>query len=332
MYMKKLYFLISCLLISSFGFSQLTPPTELQPYYSGVDFQNLAGTPLYDDLAAETISKHTTILSYSDRHDYLYDADEDLSNSSNVILMYSGESRSETEYLSGNNPSQPQTFNTEHVYPQSLIGNTAKGDLHHLRSCDTDINSARSNNPFASGSGSYANLGSSWYPGDEWKGDVARMIMYLNLKYNEPFSDVGSLNLFLQWNTEDPVSAFEDQRNAIISNTQGNRNPFIDNPYIATVIWGGNAAENRWSGTAGVDEELLGNIKLFPNPSDGNTITVSSKENLRLTFFDILGKKVLEGTSTTINKTVDVSILRTGIYFVKLENETGSTTKKFIKN
>jgi hypothetical protein len=50
-----------------------------------------------------------------------------------------------------------------------------------------------------------------------------------------------------------------------------------------------------------------------------------------LTFFDILGKKVLESTSTTTNKTINVSKLRTGIYFVKLENETGSTTKKFIK-
>jgi len=40
----------------------------------------------------------------------------------------------------------------------------------------------------------------------------------------------------MKWNIEDPVSLFEIQRNEIIAEVQGNRNPFIDNPYIATLI------------------------------------------------------------------------------------------------
>jgi endonuclease I len=142
--------------------AQLIPPTELQSYYSGVDF-SLTGTPLLNDLATETISKHTNILEYGERHSYLYNADEDPANTANVILMYTGESRDEREYLSGSNSHSPQTFNTEHVYPQSLIDNTARGDLHHLRTCDISINGSRGNNPFAEGSGSYSNLGNSWY-------------------------------------------------------------------------------------------------------------------------------------------------------------------------
>ncbi len=327
--MKKYYFLLLLLSLNFVVFSQLTPPTELQAYYSDVNF-SLTGTPLYDDLAIETIAKHTNILSYSDRHDYLYDADEDLAIPSNVLLMYSGESRFESEYLSGNNSYTPQTFNTEHVYPQSLIENTAVGDLHHLRSCDISINSSRGNNPFANSSGSYQDLGSSWYPGDEWKGDVARMIMYLNLRYNEPFSDVGNLNLFLQWNAEDPVSPFEDNRNEVISSAQGNRNPFIDNPYIATVIWGGTPAEDRWASLS-VANFSLDDIKIYPNPTSGNTLTINSPEELTITFFDILGKQVLRSEVSMSNSQIDIETINSGIYMVRLQSKSTTLTKKFIK-
>ncbi len=52
--------------------------------------------------------------------------------------------------------------------------------------------------------------------------------------------------LFVRWNAEDPVSQIEIQRNNIIEGAQGNRNPFIDNPYLATIIWGGSTAEDLW--------------------------------------------------------------------------------------
>ena len=221
-------------------------PSNLADYYSTVTFYE-DPTMLKDEISTHTIVNHTTFLNYSARHNYLYNADADLNNADNVILMYTGESRDEREYLSGNNSYPTQTFNTEHVYPQSLIGNTAKGDLHHLRACDTNVNSSRANYPFITGAGSYGLInGNSWYPGDDWKGDVARMIMYLNIRYDETFNDVGNLELFLKWNAEDPVSDFENQRNDVIQNAQGNRNPLIDNPYLATLIWGGDPAENLW--------------------------------------------------------------------------------------
>ena len=115
--MKHIYLVF--LLVTSIGFAQLTPPASLQTYYTDVDFSK-TGSDLYDDLATTTIAKHTTFLTYSQRHQFLYNADEDSSNESNVLLMYSGESRSKTEYVSGSNPNSTQTFNTEHVYPRSL--------------------------------------------------------------------------------------------------------------------------------------------------------------------------------------------------------------------
>ncbi len=328
--MKKYYSLLLVLLFSFTTYAQLTPPPELQTYYSGVDF-NLTGTPLFDDLATETISQHTTFLTYSQRHNYLYDADEDPTNAINVLLIYSGESRYELEYQSGNNTYTPQTFNTEHVYPRSLVGNTAEGDLHHLRVCDISVNSSRANYPFTDGSGNYSLIGgNSWYPGDEWKGDVARMIMYINLRYNEPFTDVGTLSLFLQWNAEDPVSPIEDQRNTVISGAQGNRNPFIDNPYIATLIWGGTTAENRWSSLS-VDNFSLVDVEIYPNPSFGNTLTIKTNKTLSIAFFDLLGKQVLRDNVSKYDNQINIENLNSGIYMIRLQSENGILTKKFIK-
>ncbi|MEL4307658.1 endonuclease I family protein [Joostella sp. CR20] len=260
--LKKIAFLF--LLILSFGCKQnsaentatawvnpkqdstaLSIPKELKNYYQDVDF-SLRSIPLYEALATETIAKHTNILTYRERHNFLYDVDASPTNKDQVVLIYSGEERFWKEFVSGKNSYKKQTFNTEHVYPQSLIENTAKGDLHHLRVCDQSINSQRSNNKFVDGSGAYELKYKSWFPGDEWKGDVARMIMYLNLRYNESIKDVGSIELFLKWNAEDPVSTFEINRNNKIEKIQGNRNPFIDNPFLATIIWGGPQAENRW--------------------------------------------------------------------------------------
>ncbi|GGD20034.1 Ig-like domain-containing protein [Hyunsoonleella pacifica] len=225
-------------------------PEALENYYSDVLFVEDA-TIMLEEIQDVTQMKHTTILTYGQRHNFLYDADEDLSNTANVILMYSGESRDEREWTSDSNSHTPQTFNTEHVYPRSLLAEGDMGpsfsDLHHLRSCDATVNSDRSNFPFVDGSGSYALINeNTWYPGDDWKGDVARMILYLNVRYGETFNKVGTLELFLKWNREDPVSEFEEQRNTIIFSAQGNRNPFIDNPFLATLIWGGDAAENKW--------------------------------------------------------------------------------------
>ena len=224
-------------------------PEALQDYYDGVDF-NLEGDELYDELAVHTISQHSTFLEYTQRHAYLYRADEDPNNEANVILVYTGESRDKREYESSSNSYSPQTFNTEHIYPRSYLENEAEADLHVLRVADSEVNTLRWNYPYVDGEGKYALKGEAFFPGDEWRGDVARIIMYMNLRYDESFETMGGLDLFLEWNAEDPVSAIEKQRNNVIEDAQGNRNPFIDNPHLATRIWAGEEADNRWDGEA----------------------------------------------------------------------------------
>ena len=188
--------------------------------------------------------------------DFTKKANQDPKKPGNILLVYTGESRSKSEVQKRNQPNG--SVNTEHIYPQSHIKkygypDQPLGDLHHLQYIDSGVNSSRGNLPFTEGHGvtSRENKGKAWYPGDEYKGDVARMLMYMYLRYNLPFHHVSTdgVGLLLKWNAEDKVSPLELQRNNEIEKVRGNRNPFIDNPYLATKIFGevaGHSPENLW--------------------------------------------------------------------------------------
>ncbi len=160
------------------------------------------------------------------------------------------------------------------------------------------------------------------------------MIMYLHLRYNEPFEDVGSLSLFLQWNTEDPVTAFEDQRNNVIFNAQGNRNPFIDNPFIATKIWGGSPAEDRW-GTLGLNELAYHTFKVFPIPSNNHKIYIQSDiEAIKtIALFNVIGQQIIikYNPQKNTNKII-LNNLPSGLYVLKINSENGILSKKIVIN
>jgi len=357
--MKHIYFLF--LLITALGFAQLTPPANLQSYYSGVDF-NKTGINLKDDLSTVTISKHTNFLSYSNVWESSKVTDEDPNNNANVLLIYgyndSGnitEARSRNKDLNGGNNGD---WNREHVYAKSLgtpdLGTSGPGsDGQMLRPSDVQRNGQRANLKFATGTGNSktVNSGSYWYPGDEWKGDVARIAMYMYLRYGSQCLPsnlgVGSsastpddmIDLFLQWNIDDPVSIIEDNRNTYHGNTfntyaQGNRNPFIDNPYLATVIWGGSPAQNRWSALS-TNNFSIDNFSIYPNPTNGDVLNISNttaSTNLSVEIFNILGKSVLKQKLLNNSKNINISQLNKGMYLVKLISDTCSATKKFIKN
>jgi hypothetical protein len=55
--------------------------------------------------------------------------------------------------------------------------------------------------------------------------------------YTMAGATMGKLFLLLEWHKEDPVDDFERQRNQVIFEAQGNRNPFIDKPEYVHLIW-----------------------------------------------------------------------------------------------
>ena len=236
-------------------YEKVVVPAKLKYYYQSVDFTK-NGDELKEDLAVLTIVKHTHFIPYGKRHPFLEKANKDPKNPQHVLLVYTGESRPASEIQKRNQPHR--SINTEHIYPQSHIKKYGDpdqplGDLHHLQYIDSGTNSSRGNLPFTEGHGatSREKKGKAWYPGDEYTGDVARMLMYMYLRYNLPFHHVSTdgVGLLLKWNAEDEVSPLELQRNNEIEQAQGNRNPFIDNPYLATKIFGqvaGRTPENLW--------------------------------------------------------------------------------------
>ncbi|WP_344874981.1 endonuclease [Allokutzneria multivorans] len=231
------------------------PPVGADDYYK--DAIGKTGPAL--KTALHTIIKTNTKLSYDQVWEALKVTDEDPNNSANVMLFY--ENRSLSKAASGGNP---DNWNREHVWAKSH-GNfgTATGpgtDIHHLRPTDVSVNSTRGNKDFDMGGSPVSEAPGnrtdedSWEPADHAKGDVARMIFYMAVRYagGDGFPDLevndtvnngtnpfmGKLSVLKQWSEQDKPDAFEKKRNQLIFDRfQHNRNPFIDHPEWVSLIW-----------------------------------------------------------------------------------------------
>ncbi len=315
------------MVFSAIGYSQVPS------YYNDVNL-NLSGNALMNELGSKVTNTHITFLSYTPGvWDALKQTDLDPTDASKVILIYGyndtdGNSTTDRTRGVNNNGGGSTDWNREHVYPRSLgnpnLGSSGPGsDAHHLRPSDVQRNSSRGNRKFADGSGnSGATSQGYWYPGDEFKGDVARMMMYMYIRYGNRClptnvgvgaispNDSNMLQLFLEWNAEDPVSQLELQRNPLLENIQGNRNPFIDNPAFATQIWGGPQAEDRFGNSGGGSDTTAPSVpvNLVANNTTQTTTTLSwspSTDNVGVTGYDVYrnGTLLTFTASTSINIT-----------------------------
>jgi uncharacterized repeat protein (TIGR02543 family) len=219
---------------------------NLETYYD--DVENLSGSELEAALTI-IVNNGFTGVNYDAARITLDDTDADPDIPGNLILVYLQISRDGTW-----DAGAIGTWNREHVFPQSLLGVSANGstvnaasDLHNLKPSDPQENSSRGNSYFT-----YDSLGltDTYEPPDEVKGDIARILFYMTVMYNNGSYDLelvdgipglyemGDLATLLEWNDLDPVDAFEQARNDAIFGIQGNYNPFIDYPHFAELIWG----------------------------------------------------------------------------------------------
>ncbi len=305
-------------------------------YYNDVNL-NLTGITLKEELATKIISTHSHFLFYDQIWDANKATDVNPNNPQEVLLIYGYENGTDTDVTNDRergidqNSGSSGDWNREHVFSQSLgvpaLSDSGPGsDAHHLRSADAQRNSSRNNRKFTAGTGnSGAQANAGWYPGDEWKGDVARMMMYMYVRYGDRClpSNIGvgdnsstpddMIDLFLLWNVEDPVSDFERQRNTyhenkVNLNAQGNRNPFIDNPILATRIWGGAKAEDTWGIYTNSDTEAP---SIPTNISFSNITTFSvdiawdaSTDNIATTSYDVFVDGILFANTTNTSITI----------------------------
>lgn len=210
--------------------------------------------------ALHGIIDNNTKLSYDALWSALAVTDRDPANSSNVIEFYSGRSIAASDHGSG-----VDQWNREHTWAKSHgdFGTTAGPgtDLFHLRPEDVSVNSTRNNLDFDDGGSPVSQCSGCYYdsdsfePRDAVKGDLARGLFYMAVRYSgdDGFPDLeldnsvdngtapymGKVCTLLAWAAADPVDSAEQQRNDIIYSTyQHNRNPFIDHPEWAQSIFG----------------------------------------------------------------------------------------------
>lgn len=325
-----------------------------QPYYNNVDL-TLTGQDLYYALQ-QKIEYAGNGHTYGDMRDMLKIIDEDPNNSNKVLLVYgyndndgncmTDRSRNKSNFGGGN-----CQYNREHVFARSnanpSMGSASNGssgivaDPHNIRASDTKMNSSRGNRKMGDASGNARVLSSGlFYPGDEWKGDVARMMMYMYTRYGNRClpslngsgalqSGTDMLQIYLQWNAEDPVNDYEDARNPYLEVAYGNRNPFIDNPYLATLIWGGPPAQDRWNMMNTTDYHA-NQIVVYPNPAS-EFLWVGSDTSFPIesyNIYDTSGRLIMSKTYDLNEKKIDVSALSSGVYLLKLFNSDAEVTKK----
>ncbi len=223
----------------------------------------------------------------TDIWDILAHADEDPNNPDNVIGVYTGLSIPKKCMDDNSVPEDcEERWQREHIWSQSHgeFGReeNAGTDAHHLYAVQGSMNGAKSNRFFDScseegttgkvdkGYGNYLCDNNYFEPRDEVKGDVARILFYMVVRYegitedfdlellneadlqalideelgqtdasgkNSKLPYYGDLETLLKWHREDPVSDAERKRNDIIFGYQGNRNPFVDYPEFVQEIW-----------------------------------------------------------------------------------------------
>jgi len=310
-----------CLLIFlSTGLLTLKAQWDPPPgYYDSAS--GLSGNDLRDALH-DIIDNHTVIpytSSAPDTWDALKDLDRDPDNIVNVLLIYSAASIPRDDTNGGGNPDvDADSWEREHLWPRSYgIGQTGadSSDLFNLRPCRRSVNSSRGNRLYDDADPDdpldpaiappncpqcfydYLGLqGFLWAPRPSEKGDIARAMFYMAVRYdgsdsgttdlelsNTPdqnSSIFGVLDTLIRWHEEDPVSDEERRRNQLIYDFyQYNRNPFVDHPQFVSSIFGATQPFLSLEFSPNIVPEnsgqLVATVQATPAPSGNLIVTVS---------------------------------------------------------
>jgi len=233
------------------------------------------------------------LVTYDNAKAPLQELDADPNTTGNVIYIYSLLSVDGTA-----------SWWKEHLWPNSYgldDQNPAHSDLHNLRPSDSGVNRSRSNkvydwsdsadssfkNPAHANAPLATSDSDSWQPPESVRGDVARAAFYMATRYigdelGEPdlvLTDdlglvsryanyFGKLSTLLQWHEADPPDDQERLRNDLIHEKyQGNRNPYIDRPEYAELVFNDHADPDN-DGLTTFEEVFI--HKTDPKKSDSN--------------------------------------------------------------
>ncbi len=339
-FMKKI-FLISVLFVSSLfvaAQNEIRFNCDSMSYYSTLPV-NLSGSQL--KTALHTIIKGHYVLSFPL---WQYFDDTDLCNGDTIWDIYSDNC---AFILSsdqcGNYTNVCDCYNHEHSFPKSWWGGSENDsiytDMFHVYPTDGKVNGMRSNYPYGeTTSGTHwgnGKLGYCSYPGyagtvfepdNQYKGDLARSYFYVATRYENtiggwtpnpvlngtsfPCYNQWFIEMLCEWNTLDPVSRKELDRNNAICALQNNRNPFIDHPEWAAEIWPCSTTEVK-------QQDDLINMTVFPNPvSENLTIRLDDLNRIidKIEIYTFTASLVMSIDKPSDNQSIDISSFSEGFY------------------
>ena len=326
--------------------------TSTQPagYYDNLDAKTdvALGQAMQDIIANPSVVRAQT---YTDVIDILNEADQNPANSNQVWLVYSEEGRAKLDFqtTSDNNGK----WNREHTFPRSRAGYQSveedgigdginifwvtsadslrhgNSDAHALRAADGNENGIRNNQHYGEYIGPEGTLGS-------FRGDVARSVLYMEIRYNgleivNGFPDIdgqlGDLATLLEWHRNDPPDDFEMNRNNVIYNWQRNRNPFIDQPDLVEYIWGDQVG-NVWNQPVAINDVDDLNVHIYPNPTLDRIYIKGLHNRAIIDLYSAHGQK-LNTYPVVGNSAIDLN-LPNGIYILTINSEGKLKTQKLI--
>ena len=347
----------------TYGMVQPNIPSTYYQEANGLSAEELKEA-LYQIISNHLVFPYTS--SATDTWDIIQQSDQDPTEHNNMILVYTGRSQDKgyrdgsgnySQYENGNG-TQSNSWNREHVWPKSHgfpdEDDNAYTDVHNLKPCDRSVNSSRGTKDFDFGGNQHneasdCNTDSdSWEPPDYVKGDIARILFYMVIRYDPGFDHnnntfdlelvdyttpnnndpiLGKLSSLIQWHNDDPVDDFETNRNEIIFGFQENRNPFIDHPNLVNYLWGDNYGV-IWNENLGNSDYEINNMKVFPNPSSGIINFGIDMVEEKIEVFTIRGEKVLEYTVKDTNR-LELN-LSSGIYVLRSFTKSGLLNSKIV--
>ncbi|RYH72291.1 T9SS type A sorting domain-containing protein [Flavobacteriaceae bacterium 144Ye] len=333
----------------TYGVVESTQPSG---YYNSLD--ELSDTALrqalQDIIAEEGVVRAQT---YTDVIDILKEADQNPENSNQVWLVYLEQGRAKLDFQTTSN--NVGTWNREHTFPRSRGGfdsieedeisdgidifwNTTadslrhgNSDAHALRAVDGPENSSRGNQFYGEYNGPSGTLGG-------FKGDVARSVFYMAVRYNgleivNGFPEgltgqFGDLATLLDWHRNDPPDDFEMNRNNVVYQWQFNRNPFIDQPDLVEYIWG-NMVGQVWNQELEIDDVDVAQIKVYPNPTSRGVHILGINNPASVEVFAVDGRKVYTENISGGNAYLNINV-SPGMYLLNIVSEERTIVKKII--
>lgn len=343
---QKLFGIVVVITIFAFRLSVLAQPAG---YYNSAE--GLYGTSL--KLALHNIIDNHTVRSYNQLWDDFYSTDK--KSNGKVWDMYSDRPNGTPSYQytfgndqCGNYSGEGDCYNREHSWPKSWFNDASpmNSDLFHIIPTDGYVNNRRSNYPLGEvGSATWTstngsklgNCSTSGYNGtvfepiDEYKGDFARMMFYMSVRYytedsNWATSDMTNksvilpwaMTMLMRWHNDDPVSQKEINRNNAVYNFQHNRNPFVDRPEFVANIWDPNA---------GIEDQYVLKMSVYPNPVSASgdlNISWNTTVDADLIAISDLSGRIVYQVAVGENNTLvlsDIDNLKAGFYLIQIVNE-----------